>query len=153
MLAQNNTYPPQTPPPDTALYTPTHLPIDISAIRHGEQPNITLSLRFFDLDLFSTNSQRINEAMAEQLRLNRKRLGDSLFESFETVRIMDVNEQVAYIALNMGLFTEPASFGRIGQADIADEIPIWVIILLLPVCAVLGYVIARAVGLKSEGKA
>ena len=129
----------------------THLPIDITAIGRGEQVDIMLSLRFFDLDLFSANSRRINEAMIEQIRLNREAIGSELFESFEMVRVVDINEQVAIAATSMGLFTEPVSFGRVGQVEAEDEIPLWVIIAVLPICAILGFVIARTVISKKEG--
>jgi len=131
----------------------TNLPIDIAAIGRGEQAHITLSLRFIDFDLFSANSHRINEAMSEQLRLSRSTLEDGLFESFEVTQALDINEQVAHYAVNLNLFAEPASFGRIGQVDIGDEIPLWIIISVLSVCAVLGYIIARAVVSKKKEKA
>jgi len=130
--------------------TNTHLPIDITAIGRTEHTDITLSIRFFDLDLFSINSRRINEAMAEQIRLSREALGSELFESFEIVRAVDINEQVAIAATSMGLFTEPVSFGRVGQVDTGDEIPLWVFAAMLPICAILGFVIARAVVSKKK---
>ena len=140
----------------TPYYTPytqyTHLPIDITAIGRGEQPEIILSLRFFELDLFSANSQRINEAIAEQIRLNRLVLEYNLFETFESVRVVDINEQIAYAAAGLNLFAEPVSFGRIGQVETDDEIPLWITITVLSVCAVLGFVIARAVLLRKEDK-
>jgi len=128
-----------------------HLPIDITAIGRGEQVDITLSLRFFDLDLFSANSRRINEAIVEQMYLNRASLGSDLFETSMMVQAIDINEQVANAAVNLNLFSEPVSFGRIGQVDAGDEIPLWVIISVLSSCAVLGFVVARAVLVKKEG--
>ena len=130
-----------------------HLPIDINAIGRGEQPEIILSLRFFELDLFSANSRRINEAIAEQMRLNREALEGNLFESFELALIADINEQIAYAAAGLNLFAEPVSFGRIGQIDADDEIPLWIIISVLLVCAVLGFVIPRVVLSRKEDKA
>ena len=130
----------------------THLPIDITAIGRTEQPEIILSLRFFELDLFSANSQRINEAMAEQIRLSRLALEYNLFETFEAVRVVDINEQIAYAAAGLNLFAEPVSFGRIGQVEADEEIPLWITILVLSVCAILGFVIARAVLSKKEDK-
>lgn len=130
----------------------TDLPIDINAIGRGEQPNIILSLRFFDLNLFSANSRRINEAIAEQLRLNREALESGLFESFEAVRLMYEAEQIAYTAASLNLFAKPASFGSIGQVEVNDEISIWITVSVLAVCAVFGYIAARAVVSKKEGR-
>jgi hypothetical protein len=128
------------------------LPIDINAIGHGEQTESAISLRFFEFDLFSENPRRINETMAEHLSFSRMSLEEGLFEAFEVAMAVDINEQISQAAISLNLFAEPVSFGRIGQGEVGDEIPLWVIVLVLVVCAVLGYVIARMVVSRKESK-
>ena len=122
---------------------PTDLPIDINAIGRGEQPEIILSLRFFDLDLFSANSQVLNNAMVERHLLNQEIITGDLFSSFEAFRTIDVDELTAYAAGNLNLFSNPANFGRIGQTEQGSEIPIWIIAAILLICAALGLVVAN----------
>jgi len=129
------------------------LPIDITAIGRGQPPQSTLSLSFFEANLFSATSRRVNEAMVEQFYRSRMEIGGSLFGMVGTFQIADANEQTAYAAANLNLFAEPASFRRMDQADEGSGIPIWVVLVVLPVCAVLGYVLARNVVTKKEGKA
>jgi hypothetical protein len=131
----------------------TDLPIDITAIGRGGRTEALVSVRFFEMDLFSTNSQMVNEAMARQMYLSRLAMNDSLFDSFEGLRVVDINERTAYAAANLNLFAQPASFRSIGQVDTDDTIPIWVIVSVMAVCVVLGYVFARMFAAKKEGKA
>ena len=127
----------------TTQTSPTDLPIDITAIGRGEQAEIILSLRFFDLDLFSANSQRLNEAIAKRQRINQAMLEESMFVVFEVPQIMDADERTVYAANNLNLFAQPANFGRIGQTQVNDEIPLWLIITILSLCAALGIVLAK----------
>ena len=138
----------QTSHPTTETTTQTQstdLPIDISAIGRGEQTDITLSLRFFDLDLFSENSQRVNQAMAWYRYLNWASLGANLFETFETTREQNPDQQTAYMASNLELFAQPTTFRTLGQNQTApeDEIPVLIVVLVLFVFAGLGFVLAR----------
>jgi hypothetical protein len=121
----------------------TDLPIDITAIGRGERTEALVSLRFFEMDLFSAHSQAVNDAMARQMYYNRLMMNSGLFHSFEGLRAIDINERTAYAAANLNLFAQPVSFRSIGQTDMDDAIPIWVIVSVMAVCAVLGYVFAR----------
>jgi len=129
------------------------LPIDITAIGRTMHQGIALSPRFFELDLFSENSRIVNETIIEQVRLNREAIKESLFETFEAVRVIDIDEQIYHATLNLGLFAEPMRFIQMTQQEQSEEIPLWIIILVLAPCAALGYSLARAVLLKKGGKA
>ena len=128
----------------------TDLPINIDAIGRGEQVDITLSLRFFDLDLFSDNSQRINEAMARNRYLNWTALGSGLFNVFEVARETDLSKQVALTASNLELFSEPMAVRTLGHALPSEEIPILAIVLVLVAFAVAGIVAAKVFVSKSN---
>jgi len=131
----------------------TDLPIDITAIGRGEQVDITLSLRFFDLDLFSANSQRINEAMVRHRYLNWVALGADLFEVFEASRETDLSYQTAYIASNLELFSQPMAVRTLGQAPSEDEIPVLAVVVILITFVALGLIVAKfVVGRESDNK-
>jgi len=125
-----------------------HLPIDITAIGRQGQPDGHVSVRLFDLDLFSPASQIVNQTMSAQHHARRVAMGSDLFESFEGQRQIDINERIAYAADSMNLFTQPMTFRSIGQAQEDSTIPIWVIALVLVACAVLGYVFSKAFAIK-----
>jgi len=138
----------QTPVLSTETTTETRntdLPIDITAIGRGEQVDVTLSLRFFDLDLFSTNSRRINEAMVRHRYLNWAALSADLFEAFEVTRETDLSHHTAYMASNLELFSQPMIVRNLGQAPQEDEIPPWMVIAVLIVFVGLGVFAARAI--------
>ena len=131
----------------------TDLPIDITAIGRGEQVDITLSLRFFDLDLFSANSQRINEAMVRHRHLNWVALGADLFEVFEATRETDLSYQTAYIASNLELFSQPMTVRTLGQTPLEDEVPVLAVVVILVTFIALGLIVAKfVVGRKSDSK-
>ena len=130
----------------------TDLPINIAAIGRTVQPGVALSMRFIELDLFSETSQMVNASIEEQLRHSRAMMNETLFESFEAVRTVDVNEQIYTTAQNLGLFAEPMRIRQIGEAGQADEIPPWAIVAVLLPCAVLGYFLAIAVIQRKEDK-
>ena len=131
---------------------PIDLPINIDAIGRTVQPGVALSMRFIELDLFSATSQMVNTAIDEQLRHSRTAMGDSLFETFEAVRAVDVNDQIYTTAQNLNLFAEPMRIRQIGEASQSDDIPVWIAISALLSCAVLGYFIAKSVIQRKEGK-
>ena len=124
--------------------TEGHLPIDITAIGRTTLPNITLSLRFFELDLFSENSARVNAAIDRQWQLNREATSTSLFSVVEVDRDVDVDQRVLYEVGNLGLFAQPLTIRQIGQAEESDTISLLVIGFVLFFCAFLGYFLARA---------
>ena len=130
---------------ETLQTNETNLPIHIDAIGRTISPSIALSLRFFELDLFSENSQRINIAMDRQWQANRDLASTSLFDVFEIDRAIDVDQQVFYATQSLNLFSQPISVRQIGQAEQSDAIPLWIIGLVLFFCAFLGFFLARGV--------
>ena len=131
----------------------TDLPIDIAAIRRAEQVDIMLSLRFFDLGLFSSDSQAVHEAMARQRHLNFASLGSDLFETFEVLRETDLSHQTAYTASALELFSNPVTVRSLGQASTEDGIPTLAVAGVLAVFTALGFVLARMIiGKRSADK-
>jgi len=139
-----------SPPNDEPNNQASDLPIDIAAIGRTVQPGVVLSLRFFELDLFSENSQRVNNAISEQLQFNRATMEDGLFQDFDAIRVVDVNAQIFNTTQNLHLFVEPTNFRGTVHAEHNDAISVWIIVSVMLSFAVLGYFIARVIILKGE---
>ena len=129
---------------DTVTYTnATDLPIDITAIGRQNQGGIggNQPLTRFGTHLFTPDAQVVNEAMAEQIR-RRQETVLYLFEAISFDYTIDAHTQLVSNTSNLALFGQPSNFSHITIPQETNPLPLWVFVVVLFVCAVVG--LARA---------
>ena len=116
----------------------TDLPIDISAIgRQGEASSSVMPR--IGAHLFTDDAMRVNEFLAS-LANQRQESALDLFAQVSENHIQNPREQLEYTVATMMLFSEPASFNNFSNSQEQHEIPTWIIVLVVAVCAIIGFV-------------
>jgi len=128
----------------------TDLPIDINAIRRNEAREDQITTRI-GAHLFTADGERVNYAMAEQMRL-RQSTAQYLFETVPPNYEIEPHTQLLNAAVNSALFAQPASFSNITPPQPAGSISIWVVIPIIALCAAGGFVWALVSGAKKKGQ-
>jgi len=123
----------------------TDLPIDIDAIGEmGDEGRDAVTPRF-GVDLFSETADEVNTALEEQFEARREASVSGLFSIPTGEPMLGLEEQIIRTADESALFASPMRFGRAGPAVTETaEIPTWVSIVVLAICAVGGFLLARA---------
>ena len=127
------------------------LPIDINAIgRRGlrdDQPTVRIGAH-----LFTADAQRVNYAFEEQIR-RRQAIASYLFADVPLNYEVEPHEQVINTTTSLGLFSQPANFANVNIHQTADPVPLWIFALLIPICALGGFIWAIASHRKKKGQA
>ena len=121
----------------TAAYA-AGLPIDINAIGRQDNTNTRITMRF-STHLFTADSQRANDALAQQIN-RRQQTANDLFQAAPVGDATDIHAQIAYKASSLGLFSSPAAFNHISMPASEEPLPIWVIVVVLAACALGGFI-------------
>jgi len=125
----------------------TDLPIDINAI--GRQDSTAAPVTRFGTSLFTEDSVQINNALAQQVR-HRQETSAQLFDIVSAEYVIEPLEQIADSAGRLALFSTPTDFSHINAPAQETPISIWVIVLVLAVCAVGGFILAVALRAKKK---
>jgi len=115
------------------------LPIDIDAI--GRQTPTGRFTQRIGENLFTEDSQRINDALAERIQQRQ----DIAFTLFETVSFNeDVNprDTVMAAASDLNLFSQTTTFTTFNTVQEDTEMPTWAIVAIIAVCAIVGFALA-----------
>jgi len=116
------------------------LPIDITAIARQDTPMGRVTHRI-GAHLFTSDAQRINDAMANDILQRQDTVGDLfLYKAYRSTTPLQYGLLTA--ASDMNLFNQPVNFTRFHVADERFEIPNWVFIVTLSVCAAAGFLFA-----------
>jgi flagellar basal body-associated protein FliL len=126
----------------TMVYA-SDLPIDINAIGRQDNTNTRITMRF-STHLFTADSQRANDALAEQIN-RRQQTANDLFQVVPVGDTVDIYAQIAYKASSLGLFSTPATFNHINMPAPEEPLSIWIIVVVLAACALGGFIWAFTV--------
>ena len=126
------------------------LPIDISAIGRQDIQEGQITTRV-GANLFTTDSERVNEALAEQIR-QRQAIASYLFTYVSPNHEVDPHIQIVNAANNAALFTQPVFFTSATQPQNADTIPLWIFVSIIAVCAIVGFIWALISISKKKGQ-
>ena len=127
------------------------LPIDITAIGRQEVRDGLITVRI-GANLFTEDSRRVNEALAEQIR-QRQATAQYLFTSISEAYEVEPHMQIINSAINSALFTQPSSFSNINlPPDDTSSISMWLVIPIIALCAVSGFIWALISSKKKKGQ-
>ena len=126
------------------------LPIDINAIGRQEVRDGLITTRI-GANLFTEDAQRVNEAMAEQVR-QRQAVVQYLFTSAPENEDIEPYVLIMNAANDLALFAQPASFSNISLPQESGAIPIWAVISIITLCAAGGFIGALVSIKKKKGQ-
>jgi len=127
------------------------LPIDIAAIGRRE-PTGTQAATRIGANLFTSDSQRVNEAFAEQIYIRQSVVSylfseaHNNYEVESSVRLMDASS-------NAGLFAQPLTAINAPHLEPPSSISIWVIVPIIAMCSIGGFILALISAKKKGQKA
>jgi len=127
------------------------LPIDITAIGRQEaregQPTTRIAT-----NLFSEDSQWVNEALAHQISQRQAAATHLFLETTENQEI-DIYTRIIAAAYSSNLFTQPVTINTFTvPQQTAAPIPIWMAVPIIFTCAAAGFVWALASANKKRKK-
>ena len=125
------------------LYTPTQatdLPIDIDAIGRQVAPTGRVTHRIAT-HLFTADAQRTNYALAQRIR-QRHEIAFTLFNTPTIHYQPDPHTRIMETADNLALFTQPLNITTFGMEADSNQIPIWLVVTVLAICAIGGFLLA-----------
>ena len=128
----------------------TDLPIDITAIGRQDIRTTHVTTRV-GANLFTSDSQRINEILAERI-LQRQAMTTYLFETISYNYEIDPHARIMYAASDLALFAQP-NFNTFSSPQAEEEIPLWILAVIIAVCAIGGFIWALVSGAKKRRKA
>ena len=128
--------------------TAEDLPIDITAIGRQETPEGQLTVRVGN-NLFTRDSMRVNEALAEQI-IRRQALTSYLFSEAFIAAESELHVNILNAAYNWALFSQPVIFTNTPLPQPDTSIPMWVIVLIIALCATGGFIWALLSGAKKK---
>jgi len=131
--------------------TAEDLPIDITAINRQEAPEGQLTVRVGG-NLFTRDSMRVNEALAEQL-IRRQAIASYLFSEVPITLETEPHINIINAAYNSALFSQPVSFTNITLPQPDTPISIWIVVPIIGLCAIGGFIWALVSGAKKKRQA
>jgi len=125
------------------------LPIDITAIGRREAGEGQIATRV-GANLFTADSQRVNYAFAEQIRIRQSAV-EYLFAEVPHNYEVEPREQIISAANNSALFVQPVFISSNIQTQTSDPISMWIVVPIIAICALGGFIWAL-VSAKKKGK-
>jgi len=128
------------------------LPIDIEAIGQigaegGRREAVTAR---FGIDLFSPTADEVNIALENQIHERQDAVASELFRRLHAPQAVDVDEQVLRAAQASDLFAQPMQSNRAVTVETEETFSVWLIAIILLCSAVVGFLIAGAIGGRKE---
>ena len=114
------------------------LPIDITAIGRQEAPTGRVTHRI-GANLFTADSQSVNDVFAARIQL-RQDTALSLFEYVSFNYNMDSHTRIMNTASDLALFSQPTHITTFNNEQDSQDIPTWLMALVLTLCAAAGFV-------------
>ena len=118
------------------------LPIDMGALKNQQYSGDAVTPRF-NIDLFSEKSAALTLVMTADAREQQARTVGSLFAREHSLAAGDPTAQLTTAASGWALFTAPNEHSGTAAAKSGGSIPVWVIVLVLAVCAGTGLLLAN----------
>ena len=129
----------------------TDLPIDIDAVRQQEGYDDAITARF-DVELFSPEAQEVSDAIAEKAQGERATAASNLFRGTYPRQAETANEQITAAADELALLSQPQNYSGQSSQSSAEELSIWVILLVAVACIGGGYALARVLMRRKKGR-
>ena len=114
------------------------LPIDITAIGRQDGSDSQVTTRI-GANLFTGDAQRVNEALAEVIRI-RQSAALYLFAEAQTTYEADPYTQLKNTAHDLALFAQPANFSNVTLPQPVQQLSLWVIAPVMAIAAIGGFV-------------
>ena len=125
------------------------LPIDITAIGRQDTRTTHITTRV-GANLFTRDSQVVNELLTERIR-QRQAVAAYLFESVSYNYEIDPHARLLNTANYLALFAQP-SINTFTSPQSDEDIPLWIMALVLAACAVGGFIWALTSNAKKRRK-
>ena len=123
------------------------LPIDINAINRQGNQERQITTRI-GANLFTRDSQRINEALAELIYI-RQGIASYLFTEVAPLYETELNAQIMSAAQN--LFSQPANFSNIHPPPLEEQMSMWIVVPIVALGATAGFIWAIVSKAKKKG--
>jgi len=114
------------------------LPIDITAITRQETRETHITTRI-GASLFTSDAERVNAALEGRV-YQRQAISGYLFANVLVNYEVNPHEQVVIAANNAALFAQPSSFTGVTLTPPTEELPIWVMLSVIAICAIGGFI-------------
>ena len=120
----------------------TDLPIDISHIGQNRMSDDAITPRY-NIDLLTRSSRSISEAINASKKSDRDEITLTLFTTTADYEAADINHQIESAVVSLALFSSPTNYSAISGTIEASAISTWLVILVLTVCAGIGFVLSQ----------
>ena len=125
------------------------LPIDIDAIRRQPTTDIQLPGQF-RTNLFTDDSRILTDAVEEQNRLRQESASELFSEARALYYPVDSRDRLAQTVESMALFSTPTDFSHVSMPSQEDEIPTWLIVIIIAAASFVGFLLAMIVRSKKK---
>ena len=129
------------------------LPVDIEVITQPEGVETRAVTVRRGIDLFSESADEVTRAMEEQQERSREEALTGLFDPLFPTDDLTGDERLMSHVTTHGLFPDEVIFRESGEEVQGEEEPTWLFVLVLILCGIAGFVIARLSLQRKERKA
>lgn len=129
-------------PLSVSIYAGSDLPIDEDEFHQVEGMGTRAVTVSKGVELFTERSREITQAMVTQHEARREEAFGGLFDPAFQLDELTGRERLLDQAVTSGLFGEGVSFRESSPAEVVEEEPILLIVILLIMCGVAGFIIA-----------
>jgi len=135
--------------PITLTVSAEDLPIDITSIGRHDATESHITTRIA-ADLFTADSMRINDAMAEKIRI-RQSVASYLFAQVSRGYEVELHTQLVNVAYSLALFSEPTNISNVTLPQPARQLSLWLLVPIIALGATGGFIWALVSKAKKKG--